>query len=125
MRILSFYFHRDRRGRRGLGQRGGTCEELFEGDAAVFVDVEDGDDSLDEGVLVELRDIEYLFGVEVAGRVGVDLEETGVEFLDLFGGEFFGKLGGVDDTHRSCQVELIIYYIVGYVLKREKCINRI
>lgn len=69
--------------RRGLREGGSTGEELTEGDLAVLVLVEDGDDSLDEGVLVEFGHVEDLVGVQVATVVLIDLLEPRVELLDL------------------------------------------
>ena len=55
-----------RRARPNLDKLMGTGEELAEGYFSIFIFIEDGDDSFDERVLIELRDIENLVGVEVA-----------------------------------------------------------
>lgn len=68
-----------------------TGKELSERDFTVFVFVENGDDSFDEGVLVEFGDVEDFLGVEVAAVVLIDLFKPGVEFLDFFLGELAWK----------------------------------
>ncbi len=55
------------RGRGTIGVKGAEAgDELGEGDFAIFVFVEHFDDSLDEGVLRQLWDVEELVGLERA-----------------------------------------------------------
>ena len=93
MRIWVYAPRRCRRGRPDLDGEGCTWEELAERYFPVFVFIEDGDDTLDEGVLVEFRHVEDLIGVEVTWVVLVDLFEPCVQFLDLFLAELAWKLG--------------------------------
>ena len=93
MRIWVYATRRCRRGRPDLDGQGCTWEELAEGYFPVFVFIEDGYDTLDKGVLVEFRHVEYLVGVQVTRVILVDLFEPCVQFLDLFLAELAWKLG--------------------------------
>lgn len=70
-----------------------TRQELAEGYFPIFVFIEDGDDPLDEGVLVKFGNVKDLIGVEVAGVVLVNLFEASVQLLDLLLTELVGELG--------------------------------
>jgi len=61
-----------------------TRKELAEGYLSIFIFIEDGDDSFDERILIELRDIENLIGVKVTRVIFINLFKAGVEFLYFF-----------------------------------------
>lgn len=54
-----------RRVRPNLDEMMSTRKELTERYFSIFIFIEDGDDSFDERVLIELGDIKNLIGVEV------------------------------------------------------------
>jgi hypothetical protein len=53
-----------------------TCQKFIEGYLSVFVNVEDRDDPLNEGVLIKFRNVEDLFRVQIARIVLINLFES-------------------------------------------------
>jgi hypothetical protein len=53
-----------------------TCQKLIEGYLSVFVNVEDRDDPLNEGVLIKFRNVEDLFRVQITRIILIDLFES-------------------------------------------------
>ncbi len=60
-----------------------TLHELQEGDVSVVVAIKHCNDTLDERVVGELRDLEELRGLEGATLISVDLAEVLVQLLQL------------------------------------------
>jgi len=75
-----------------LNEKSLTRQEFTEGYFSVFIFVEDGDDSLDERVLVKFWHIKDFVRVQVTRIILVDLFEASVQLLDFFFTELAWKL---------------------------------
>lgn len=76
-----------------------TCKELAKTNLAVFVDVKNRNDPLDQRILWQLGHIEYFSWIQVATAIRVDLFEACVQFLDFLLSEMARKFSRVNVTH--------------------------
>ena len=58
-------------------------DEFEEGDVSVIVTIEDSDDTLDQGVVRELGDLEELRWLEGTALIAIDLAEVLVKLLEF------------------------------------------